>query len=165
MTTTAQSVLIGLNPTIDVPVTAFMFDGKKKVEVSFIAIFKRLSRKENRDMQKKQSSTLREIRRLAKSLATLEQDRSSDNAVENDLEIEKLELEADKQTVLLENLIRENLTGWKHLKGHEDKVVEFNDENLDFLLNTESYFIALRDGLHKSHGANYEEMERKNSKK
>jgi len=159
---TATNVMIGFNPTIDVPVTAHMFKGKEKIEVSFIAVFKHVSRKANRVLKKEMDKALRDVRLLAKELVELENKSESDSDTEN--RIEEIDQQIDTYTDMIEKRIREHLVSWKELPHAQSGFVEFNQENLELVLDHEAYFLALRDGFNRATGVDHEAHERKNSK-
>lgn len=161
MTKSATDVLIGFNPTIPVPTTAYMFSGNDSIEVPFIPEFKRLSRKDNRLLQKEMVEAMRKIRQLSNELMELEKKRDKDS----EKRINEIDAEIDELTELMETRIKNHLVGWKDLKGHGDELVPFSHEAVDILLDNEAYFIALRDALNRATGTDHEAIERKNSSK
>ena len=164
------SLLIGSEETIEVPCKAsFVSAGTKATEVVFVAVFTRLSRADSKKLNKRIAIFLRRIRVIAKDIMLLDHDGIAFDENKLVLITEGDELtpltDDEKQThrTDLENEldgiednmtaeITTNLHDIKNLKLSNKKYAEYSPELVTEMLNIEPYYIALREGLHKSNG-------------
>ena len=154
-----MSTLLKFNdPTIEVPVVAKISEKGKVQQVKFIAIFDRLSRTQTKAITRQISESVMEVTNLTKELFDLD-DLESDRKTEIDTRIDEI----DQET---EQLIRAHFKQWKNLPGSDGKVISYSEENreevLDAMLDSEPYFIALREGLFQANGTKREEAKVKN---
>lgn len=118
-----MSFLKGYGDEIKVPAKALILqDNLKKIEVPFTAVFKRLSSEEAREARDRYAELERNIARVRK-----------DPDLDLDTDISALQVAE----------VREYLVRWEGLPGNDGKDVEFNEDNLEEVLNTPPYSAAL----------------------
>lgn len=122
-----MSFLKGYGDEIKVPAKAVILQDKlNKIEVPFIAVFKRLTSDQAREARGRYEVLERNIARVKKD--------------------PDLDLDTDV-TALQVQEVREYLVRWENLPGQDGKDVEYSEETLEEVLNIPPYCAALCDAF------------------
>lgn len=177
-----MSQLIGTASKINVACKANIEENGKKLSVSFIAVFSRLTRQNHKDLQKRLSDMIRQVRAFAPDAIKLDETTvaiDSDGKLttdlndirDNDLNIlsaaekeekrKAIESEIEALNSTVDKEIKDHLHDIQKLEDEQGKTIAYSDELVDEMLTFEPYFVALRDGLYKATGT-YSEQKRKN---